>query len=29
MTLKQFDFLQYGSVAETNVDSLVFIVREK
>ena len=29
MTLKQFDFLQYGSVAETNIDSLVFIVRDK
>jgi hypothetical protein len=29
ITLKKFDFLQYGSVAETNIDSLVFIVREK
>jgi hypothetical protein len=29
MTLERFDFLQYGSVAETNVDSLIFVVREK
>ena len=29
MTLERFDFLQYGSVAETNVDSLIFVAREK
>jgi hypothetical protein len=29
ITLKMFDFLRYGSVAETNIDSLVFVVREK
>jgi len=29
VTLKQFDFLKYGSEAETNIDSLVFVVHEK